>query len=738
MHENQNSGADDRIPDPHNPGKPAEAADGKKTKLRSEDLQPFFSLRLLSAAKAGPAWTDDWLRVVRGIEKVAFSAFPEKKPEDLIDLIGGFIPFEQSTSRRHFRLGKREDDGELLGQIAVGQTGWMSGRVIRVKAKPSWMKKIAPELTNVTYHLLCIAVFPPFVAVSATQEALGRDCAGIIEMESGRGDDIPLRITSIPHEILDVALVKGEALSVALDGMHRPTVFKADRQILLGRDVRRAIDPVGYRTYAYASVRSLLDAPFPERKKRGAVGYSRKQQLVWAGPTKDAADYLRHLVLIASLVNKATLSTGSRAARAPPIDPDQNGLRYLSEQIDPSHLSDAKQPFEVEWDLGEPINEAIPAETDKTEARQEWLAHGQLEMIDPPGAAMTQPDEMVMPVRALWDRTPFARFDVAIHRGAGHAITVSFRDVTRLKSGDGRNLLRAYEVFDSIEVDPGPKALTIRFESGHVLDQQRLYLPETPSVPFEDWRWVRLDLSARRFDCTKEKPKPWNVTRSIHNYRAVKNGDDLFSYIVHRVSELQFLQAAREWFLLCHDQPNEVADFVLIVPATRSLTHLHAKGAHSDDPGRRVSIGAYDLVVTQAIKNLVRLDTEPLIKVLTAGNTDPGKIGQFIVSKSGGGFDHSFNTRPFMDGLHAMRGRPLLEKRVIIFQPHIREQFWRLNVEKWRSGSAGAPDDPHPIFMLSSLLIDAKIACMRLGAQFEVWGEWDGAGDPPSAFSPFA
>jgi hypothetical protein len=589
----------------------------------------------------------------------------------------------------------------------------------------------------VTYHLLCIAVFPPFVAVSATQEALGRDCASLIETESGRGSDIPLRIVSIPHEILDAALVKGEALSVSLDGMHRPTVFKADRQILLGRDVRRAIDPVGYRTYAYASVRSLLETPFPERKKRGAVGYSRKQQLVWAGPTKDAADYLRHLVLIGSLVDNAALSGGSRPARASPIDPAQDGLRYLSEQIDPSHLSDAKQPFEVEWDLGEPINDAIPAETDKTEARLEWLRHGQLEIIDPPGASMTQADEMAMPVRALWDRTPFATFDVAIHRGAGRAITVSLRNVTRLKSVDGQSLIRVYEVFDSIEVDPGPRALTIRFESGHVLDQERLYLPETPSVPFEDWRWVTFDLGARRFDCTKEKPDPWNVTRSIHNYRAVKNGDDLFSYIVHRVSELQFLKSVSEWFLLCHDQPNEVADFVLIAPAVRLLMQIHAKGAHSNDPGRRVSIGAYDLVVTQAIKNLVRLDTEPLIKALSTGKTDPGKIGQFVVTKVGGRLDHSFDTRPFMDGLYAMRGRPLLEKRVIIFQPHIREQFWRLSVDKWRSGSSGAPDDPHPIFMLSSLLIDAKIACMRLGAQFEVWGEWDGSGSPPSALSPF-
>ncbi|MBR0966990.1 hypothetical protein JQ554_23350 [Bradyrhizobium diazoefficiens] len=705
--------------------------------LGSEDVKPFFSLRLLAAEAAGNTWTSDWLQIARSIEALASSTFPSKGSGDIIQVTGGFIQFDQDTARAHVRLGDPNDDASLLNELSVGKHGWISGRIVRTKTKPSWMRVDQPNLRNVAHELLSIAVLPSYIAVSATQEALGRKLASLIEAESGTGRLIAEQIEPVPHELLDAALVKGQALSLALDGMHRPTVFKADRQILQGRDLREAIDPVSFRTFAYSSVRSLLETPLPQRKKRGAVGYSRKHQVVWVGPTKDAADYLRHLDLLSSLVEGARKAAAAPAPKGATADRSQNRLRYLSQEIDAALLSDAKEPFEIEWDLGEAINEAIPIENDRTEVKQDWLSHAQLEIIGTPHRVTMRGTEMVVPVRAFWDRQAFVEFDVVIHRGVGREIRLSLDNVRRLPAPVGESFLRAYETFDAIETEPGPSALTIRFESGHVLDRQRLFLPETPSVPFEDWRWIERNCGTRRFDLTKEKPDPWTVTRSSSNFRRVKTGDDLFSYVVHRVAELSFIKSATEWYLLCHDQPNEVADFVLIVPAARSVTHIHAKGAHSDGSARRVSIGAYELVVTQAIKNLPRLEPQTLLSAIMGSGSDHGKIGQFIVSGKNGQFDPSFDTSEFVKALEKMRGRTLLDKRVIIFQPHIRAKFWEDSLTKWRQGTGDPGDEPHPVFMLSSLLIDAKVACLRLGARFEVWGEWDGPGGVPSALSPF-
>ncbi|MGL1585810.1 hypothetical protein ACSTHB_23550, partial [Vibrio parahaemolyticus] len=73
----------------------------------------------------------------------------------------------------------------------------------------------------------------------------------------------------------------------------------------------------------------------------------------------------------------------------------------------------------------EAINEAIPIENDRTEVKQDWLSHAQLEIIGTPHRVTMRGTEMVVPVRAFWDRQAFVEFDVVIHRGVGREIRLS-------------------------------------------------------------------------------------------------------------------------------------------------------------------------------------------------------------------------------------------------------------------------------------------------------------------------
>jgi hypothetical protein len=246
-------------------------------------------------------------------------------------------------------------------------------------------------------------------------------------------------------------------------------------------------------------------------------------------------------------------------------------------------------------------------------------------------------------------------------------------------------------------------------------------------VPFKDWQWVELK-GKPSCDVKKEKPTNWSVTRSRRNFANVQSqsADDLFSFLVKNIERLDCLASSAEWYVLCHDQPQEVADFVVLVPSERLVIHIHVKGAKTNNAGRRVAVGAYDLVVTQAIKNLPRLDAPTLLAALEKGSNSDREVGQFIVYRSHGSTTKSMDCTPFMAALREMSSRPLLKRRVVIFQPHVRAALWLPKVEEWRmSDNPLSVPGIQPIFMLSSLLLDAKIACMRIDADFAVWGHWD-------------
>jgi hypothetical protein len=71
----------------------------------------------------------------------------------------------------------------------------------------------------------------------------------------------------------------------------------------------------------------------------------------------------------------------------------------------------------------------------------------------------------------------------------------------------------------------------------------------------------------------------------------------------------------KKCWLYCDDGSSEVADFVYLdIDSTpKRLTLFHAKGASSDKSTRRATPGPYELVSSQAIKNLRAFDSKQLM-----------------------------------------------------------------------------------------------------------------------------
>jgi len=76
--------------------------------------------------------------------------------------------------------------------------------------------------------------------------------------------------------------------------------------------------------------------------------------------------------------------------------------------------------------------------------------------------------------------------------------------------------------------------------------------------------------------------------------------------------------------------------------------------------------------------------------------------------------------------LDAYKDRRLLDKRVIVFPPHVRRSFWDDAHNSWLAGTKPTSKNQTNRFLqLRALLADAEITCRKIGAQFETWGEDD-------------
>jgi hypothetical protein len=180
---------------------------------------------------------------------------------------------------------------------------------------------------------------------------------------------------------------------------------------------------------------------------------------------------------------------------------------------------------------------------------------------------------------------------------------------------------------------------------------------------------------------------------------------------------------SHDWHLCCDDGAGEVADFIYFEPEADRLYLIHIKAANSNKMSRKISVKAYEEVSSQAVKNLRYLEVSNLLKLLDDGKGLPIAQACFYNSTA-----KPYGNRDKL--LAALKGynRRLLDKRVIVFQPHVRKSDWIDACTSWEGKAAPTPRNQINRFLqLRTLLADAEITCRKLGARFETWGEDDTA-----------
>ena len=123
------------------------------------------------------------------------------------------------------------------------------------------------------------------------------------------------------------------------------------------------------------------------------------------------------------------------------------------------------------------------------------------------------------------------------------------------------------------------------------------------------------------------------------------------------------------WLLACDDGANEIADFIHFDLDTLTLSFVHVKSTKSMHKQRSFSVGEYEQVLVQALKNLIATDVAGLVLLMRARL----KSGTAMLNWSWDG------TRPkrqaVIDALEESGQR--IKREVIVLQPRTLRSAWR-------------------------------------------------------------
>jgi hypothetical protein len=228
------------------------------------------------------------------------------------------------------------------------------------------------------------------------------------------------------------------------------------------------------------------------------------------------------------------------------------------------------------------------------------------------------------------------------------------------------------------DVESSSELLRIYYTSGHTITGASLSENAVQDNAFGAFVDGKFDLPPplAPFWVDQEKPGGKSMTEWVPK---MSDASDLslFSW-VRRVGigqlNLEPLAAGRCW-LYCDDGSGEIADFLhLSAPANGvpRITAIHVKGANNQQAGREISVGAYEVVVAQAIKNLRQILAQNIKKKIddAVARTGPARVWDAAwPAPSSIAAETALKT-----ALAAISA--LCDYEVVIVQPHVRRTYY--------------------------------------------------------------
>ncbi|WP_306355854.1 MULTISPECIES: hypothetical protein [unclassified Nocardia] len=458
----------------------------------------------------------------------------------------------------------------------------------------------------------------------------------------------------IPPQVLETALLQGEVKGLWLQGTHRRRTTKPDSKNISGTRLQDALDPAHDSSFAMRSARVDLESSPDRTAFAGKVGTTPANSSVWSSaPTIDFAHYVTAVIELLTLV-RAAMHRGPTTAGPLPV---------LARQA--SDLSGITGAYAVAVLTPDDLL-SFPNTDTELVSDAELLQHA-IHAIDgdPHSAAFT--------------------LDVGIDGAIGGRLGVTPKHV------NGRYILDIGlrgNPTDPARVQPVRDALvhgdllTIYYRSGHAYAHNTFYTAPITTARFANWDFR--DFTGYRLD--QEKPKAAG-TQAIHDAIGVHGDESLFAWVVRQY---------RDGWLICDDGSGEVADFVHIAN-DGTLTLIHVKAAHSASPRREIAVVPYEVVVSQAVKNVIYADSE----LLTTNLTSPG------IARPACWID-GVRVEDRTEFLKVLQIRDSTDRtEVVVVQPHVNSATYA-RVRGSSCATTGPTNELLRLYLLERLLTSAR------------------------------
>lgn len=467
----------------------------------------------------------------------------------------------------------------------------------------------------------------------------------------------------MPGPILQEAFLQGEARGLWLRGTHRRQTTKADTKNLSGLSLGDALNPFEDSSFALTSGRSSLPDPQPTAALTGVVGTTPRRAWVWNSRTDSLATFVS--------VAREALGLVAHVMASP-----SNALPFPELAVEVDTLTGVRAAYDAY--ISEPEELAqLPDVSDDVIIRAEVLRDVLIDVMgDPTGPTFT----------------------LSVGRGGAEVARIRCRP-TLVRDKVVVDVGFAQSPSDPAAAAPIRDALdngelvNVYYESGHVLARGSLTRVNHEHRPFRGWSFE--DFTG--FDVEREKPVG-STAQDTHDAIGSPGDDSLFGWLIG-----QFPAG----HLTCDDGSNEVADFVHLADSgLLTLVHVKAPLASSR---RRVAAGAYELVVSQAVKNLRYLNTDRLLAALSVPRIARPATWRDAVRS---------NDRQDMI-VALMQRSASAEAQVVIVQPH-----HTLSVHQALAApaSTGATNTDLLRFQLiETMLNSARGAAVGLGSDLIVW-----------------
>jgi hypothetical protein len=499
---------------------------------------------------------------------------------------------------------------------------------------------------DIEHHLVVLTARTSFLSVVSSDKSLG---ARLSRFKSKHWSNI----SQVPVAQLEKTLITGPTRTLWLSGIHRSVATKPDSKILIGSDIEATLDALGDQSYQYTSTRCKAPISLPT----SFVGVTPRSAKVWFGPSGDWELFLANTQLLLKLMDG---NTTQRATPYPVLARAQDSLKNVKAAFDVS-LVPPEYLYDEDPDL------IARLETILNEAT--WTVKAQ-----------TGPNCLLLV------RLPDGEHELEVEiKSVGNEIQHSVRPVEKDPSEKVKQI---------VDLCNRQDLLKIFYDSLHTYADGRIF--EIKTRPFA------FPLSPAEFshyEVDLEKP------------RAVgKKGDDLsrigepgepslFSWVWDHY---------KKGWLWCDDRSGEFADFIHLDTNRSELSLIHVKGANSKSSKRGISVSAYEVVCSQALKNLRYTERSELEKPLKK------KLG--TRSKFVRGWHNGKPLAPYSLAIwKAIEDIPYsqLNRRVVIVQPHVRICQLPANL----SSNSSAVRQAH---LLYTLLHGVKSDMNRYGVDFEV------------------